>query len=77
MEIKVLYFGVLAEVTQTMFRQYSGIISFSHLMQRINDEYPDFAHYTYRIAVNSELQNEEPQLKNNDEVAFLPPFAGG
>lgn len=77
MEIRVLFFGVLAEVTHTMFRHYREIASFSHLMHRITDEFPEIVHYDYRIAVNSELINDEPALKNNDEVAFMPPFAGG
>lgn len=77
MDIRVLFFGVLAEVTQTMFRHYRDITSFRHLMNRITDEFPEFVHYDYRIAVNSELVNDEPVLKNNDEVAFMPPFAGG
>ena len=77
MEIKVLFFGVLAEVTQTMFRHYRDVISYKDLINRIQDEYPEMVHYNYRIAVNSEIVNEEPELKNMDEVAFMPPFAGG
>jgi len=77
MEIKVLFFGVLAEVTQTMFRHYRDVSSFSDLKHRMEDEFPEIAHYDFRIAVNSELINEEPVLKNNDEVALMPPFAGG
>jgi molybdopterin converting factor small subunit len=77
MEIKVLFFGVLAEVTQTMFRHYRDVISYKDLINRIQDEYPEMVHYNYRIAVNSEIVNEEPELRNMDEVAFMPPFAGG
>lgn len=77
MKIKVLFFGVLAEVTQTMFIHYSDVSSFSDLKHRIEDEFPEIVHYDFRIAVNSVLINDEPELKNNDEVAFMPPFAGG
>ena len=77
MEIKVLFFGVLAEVTQTMFRHYRDVISYSDLINRIQDEFPEIVHYNYRVAVNSEIVNESPVLKNMDEVAFMPPFAGG
>ena len=72
-----MFFGVLTEVTQTMFRHYRDIISYKDLINRIQDEYPEMVHYNYRIAVNSEIVNEEPELKNMDEVAFMPPFAGG
>lgn len=77
MEIKVLFFGVLAEVTQTMYKHYRNVLSFSDLMHRIQDEFPEMVHYDYRIAVNSEMVNEDPELKDMDEVALLPPFAGG
>jgi molybdopterin synthase sulfur carrier subunit len=77
MEIRVLFFGVLAEVTQTTFKHYRDIVSFSDLRHRIEDEFPEIVHYDYRIAVNSEIINEEPVLKHLDEVAFMPPFAGG
>jgi len=60
-----------------MFRHYSDVSSFSDLKHRIEDEFPEIVHYDFRIAVNSQLMNDEPELKNNDEVAFMPPFAGG
>jgi len=77
MEIKVLFFGVLAEVTKTGFKHYRDITSFSDLKLRIHDEFPELIHYTYRMALNNNIINEEPELENEDEVAFLPPFAGG
>jgi molybdopterin converting factor small subunit len=77
MEINVLFFGVLAEVTQTMFKHYRNVMSFGDLMHRIQDEFPEIVHYNYRIAVNSEMVNGDPELKDMDEVAFMPPFAGG
>ncbi|MDQ1332318.1 MAG: hypothetical protein QG576_352 [Bacteroidota bacterium] len=72
-----MFFGVLAEVTNTRFKHYHGITSFNDLKLRIQDEFPEIVHYNYRIALNSELINEDPELKSEDEIAFLPPFAGG
>lgn len=77
MEIKVLFFGVLAEVTKTGFKHYRDITSFSDIKLRIKDEFPEIIHYKYRIALNSKIINEDPILKNGDEIAFMPPFAGG
>ena len=31
----------------------------------------------FRIAVNNRLESDEPVLSDGDEVAYLPPFAGG
>jgi sulfur-carrier protein len=77
MEIKVLFFGVLAEVTGTSFKHYSGVSTLGDLRLRIRDDFPEIEHYNFRIACNNEIINGEASLKAGDEVAFLPPFAGG
>lgn len=77
MEIQVLFFGVLVEVTQTAFKHYRGVTSFADLKMRIGDDFPEIAHYNFRIALNNELINEDPILKDGDEIAYMPPFAGG
>lgn len=77
MEIKVLFFGVLSEITGTTFRTYSSVSSFGDLMLRIRDEFPEISHYKYRICHNSVIMATEPFLNEGDEIAFLPPFYGG
>jgi molybdopterin converting factor small subunit len=77
MEITVLFFGVLAEVTRTPVRQYSNVNSFTDLKLRITDDFPELIHYNYRISVNHELVNHDPLLKDGDQVAYMPPFTGG
>jgi len=77
MEISVLFFGVLAEVTGTRNKYYRDIKSFDDLNHRIEDDFPEIIHYNFRIAVNNEITNENPLLCDGDEVACLPPFAGG
>jgi sulfur-carrier protein len=77
MIIKVLFFGVLAEVTGTGFKHYTEAGSVSDLRMKIADEFPEMVHYTYRISVDNELIDDDRELKDGSEVAFLPPFAGG
>ncbi len=77
MIIKVLFFGVLAEVTKTSFKHYSEVKSISDLKTKIEDEFPEIVHYDFRISVNNELIDNDPELKDGYEVAFMPPFAGG
>jgi len=72
MTIIVLFFGVLAEVTRTPFRQYSNVNSFADLKLRITDDFPELVHYNYRISVNHELVNHDPLLKDGDQVAYMP-----
>ena len=77
MDISVLFFGVLFRVTGTSRKHYRDIKSFGDLKHRIWDEFPEIVHYNFRIAVNNKLVNEDPLLSPGDEVAYLPPFAGG
>ena len=77
MQVKVLFFGVLSEVAGTDCRHYSDVKSVNDLRLRILDEIPEIEHYNYRISLNNEIINSDMSLKDNDEVALLPPFAGG
>jgi len=77
MEIHVLFFGVLSEVTGTHRKHYRDISSFGDLKHRIEDDFPDIVHYNFRFAVNNRIVNDDPLLRHDDEVACLPPFAGG
>jgi molybdopterin converting factor small subunit len=77
MEVKVLFFGVLAEVTGAALKHYSDVGLMSDLKHRISDDYPEIVHYNFRIALNSQIIEGEQQLKDGDEIAYLPPFAGG
>jgi sulfur-carrier protein len=77
MKVKVLFFGVLAQVTGTNLKHYQDVKSIGDLMLRIQDDFPEVVHYNYRISLNSEIVDNEPSLNDGDEVALLPPFAGG
>lgn len=77
MQVKVLFFGVLAEVTGTNNKHYREVMSIDDLKLRIEDDFPEFVHYNYRISLNSEIINDNTKLSDKDEVAFMPPFAGG
>jgi molybdopterin synthase sulfur carrier subunit len=77
MKVKVLFFGVLSEVTGTGIREYSDVKSFEHLKKNIADDFPEINHYQFKVAVNNALVNNDAVLADGDEIAFLPPFAGG
>jgi molybdopterin synthase sulfur carrier subunit len=77
MEVKILFFGVLAEVTGTNCKQYRGVKSIGDLKLRIQDDFPEVVHYNFRISLNNEIIDNDPKLKDGDEVALMPPFAGG
>jgi molybdopterin converting factor small subunit len=77
MQVKVLFFGILSEVAGTDCRHYSDVWSTDGIKMRILDEFPEIEHYNYRISLNNEIINSDMSLKDSDEVALLPPFAGG
>jgi molybdopterin synthase sulfur carrier subunit len=77
MEVKVLFFGVLSEVSGTAVKHYQNVRSVSDLKRRIQDDVPELAHYNFRISVNSMITDDDLLLKTGDEIALLPPFAGG
>jgi molybdopterin converting factor small subunit len=77
MKVTVLFFGVLAELTDTVVKDYREVKSVSDLRLRLEDDFPEIVHYKFRISLNNEIINNDPLLNDGDEVALLPPFAGG
>jgi sulfur-carrier protein len=77
MEVKVLFFGVLADVTGTNCKHFRNVRSTGDLMLRIKDDFPEVVHYDYRIAHNNVFTDNDLLLNDGDEVALIPPFSGG
>jgi molybdopterin synthase sulfur carrier subunit len=77
MEVKVLFFGVLTEVTGTSIKHYRNVKSIGSLKLRLIDDYPEIIHFDFRIALNNEMINSDHELNEGDEIALMPPFAGG
>ena len=48
MEVKVLFFGVLAEVSGTSIKHYQDVKSINDLRHRIQDDFPEIVHYNFR-----------------------------
>jgi molybdopterin synthase sulfur carrier subunit len=77
MKVKVLFFGVLSEVSGTGIKFYEDVKSTDHLNFRVSDDFPEMVHYKFKISVNNNIINSDTNLNDGDEIAFLPPFAGG
>jgi molybdopterin converting factor small subunit len=77
MTVKVLFFGILEEVVGTNCKHYREIKSIGDLKLRLEDDFPEIAHYNFRIAHNNEIINGDSLLNDGDEIALLPPFTGG
>ncbi len=77
MNIKVLYFGVIADITGKQEDSFSEFASVKNLLNFLENRFPDLKRSKYQISVNQEIKKEEFIFNNNDEVALLPPFSGG
>ncbi|MEX0998043.1 MAG: MoaD/ThiS family protein [Flavobacteriaceae bacterium] len=77
MNITILFFGQLAEVTGTSSLKLSGISDTDELKNTLRKQFPALEGLTYSIAVNKKMIQQKTTLKHEDEVALLPPFSGG
>ncbi len=77
MDIKILFFGVIADITSLDEISFSNVQDTDTLNEILLEKYPDIAKYKYLLSVNHEIIKDNKSLNNNDEVALLPPFAGG
>lgn len=77
METKVLFFGELADLVGNHIMCFQKSDNVTSLEKELLSRFPALKNKTYRIAVNMELISGNRDLKVGDEIAILPPFAGG
>ena len=85
MKIKVLFFGSIRELTGSskmdieLELKPSQNITTNDLLNQLISIYPsiDLARDQLSIAVNQQYCKSPVKLKENDEVALLPPISGG
>jgi molybdopterin synthase sulfur carrier subunit len=79
MTLNVKYFGAITDVTgknEETFQSDSDVY-LKEMQTKLEEQYPKIKSITYSIAVNQTVQNGDVRLNDNDELALLPPFAGG
>jgi sulfur-carrier protein len=79
MKIKLLFFGALTDVVgaQEQMIDVDDNLDITYLNLDLLSRYPSLSNFKYKIALNKMVVDKDQKLKNGDEVAFLPPFAGG
>jgi len=80
MLVTIKYFGMLTEHTKLQeepIKISSKTTSIQELENTIILKYPSLQSSTYNIALNQKIVDKKQLLNNGDELAFLPPFAGG
>lgn len=76
MQIQIMSFGQIAEVTGTN-RFSLNAVDTNGLRKALEDTYPGLQQKTYAIVINRKLVTENTLLTQDAEVALLPPFSGG
>ncbi len=77
MEIHILAFGQLADITGKTAWIISGIKNTDDLMMAMAEQFPALSAVNYSIAVNKHIVHNNTILKQDDTVALLPPYSGG
>jgi molybdopterin converting factor small subunit len=75
--MKVLLFGVLADVVGESFIEIDMVNDVETMKENILSKFPLLNNYNFMIAVNKEKVETNISLNAGDEIALLPPFAGG
>lgn len=74
--MKVLLFGVIAEMAGTD-RLDLEASSLAELRQRLCERIPELPGLSHSIAVDRTIVHADRPLAGSEEIAVLPPFAGG
>ena len=80
MILNIKYFGVLADITKKKEEQLvldESNLTVNSLKSKIESVYQELQKNSYSIAVNQTMAGMDVTVKDQDVIAFLPPFAGG
>ncbi len=74
--MKVLLFGMIAEKAGTTELEMNG--PSTHALKReLERRIPGLDRMSYAMAVDRRIVNQDAPLTGAEEIALLPPFAGG
>jgi molybdopterin synthase sulfur carrier subunit len=80
MQINLKYFGLVADQTkkkEEVILFDGNSVTLLEVQKRLHENYPELTTTVYSFAVNQTLTQGDTSVNNLDEIALLPPFAGG
>lgn len=77
MQVEVILFGQLADITRREKILVSDVIDTNGLVKAIEAQYPAMAGAKYIIAADKKVINSNTPINEKTELALLPPFSGG
>jgi molybdopterin synthase sulfur carrier subunit len=79
MDIKIKFFGILAETTgiEEKIIDLASNTNTDAVKLHFESLYPKLKNQNFQLAINQQIAKANTNIKQGDEIAFLPPFAGG
>ncbi|MCB9235258.1 MAG: MoaD/ThiS family protein [Bacteroidia bacterium] len=77
MKIRILLFGQVQEAAGRAEMELENIASLAELRTILSQKIPLLTQINYLTALNQEVVKGDAGLKDGDEIAIMPPFAGG
>ena len=77
MEINIIAFGQIVELTGSQSWKISGVKTTDELMRKLAEQFPLLSKINFIMAVNKNVIINNTELNPNDTVALLPPYSGG
>lgn len=75
--MQIFLYGQLAEAAGQKRVEIQDKQNSSDLIQLLEQRFPELREFDYVMAVNRDIVEEDCELDPNDEIALLPPYAGG
>jgi len=75
--INLIYFGSVMDITGVTSERVDSPATLNELNELLISRFPGLSVISYRLSVNRQLITGNRQLVDGDEIALLPPFAGG
>ena len=77
MQVNVLIFGPLKDITGTGKCVVNDVADTDQLIKKMKGMYPALADMQYLVAVEKDIVHGNTSLLDNYTVAMLPPYSGG
>lgn len=80
MTVTLKYFGLIADITnisEELICLEKRNFTTKDLMYELYEKYAGLQNVSFAIAVNKTIELTEIEIKDQDIIALLPPFAGG
>jgi molybdopterin synthase sulfur carrier subunit len=77
MTVNILFFGALVEVTKVSSMVLNDVTKSDDVIELLHKKFPLLCHYKFSLALNQNFLTDNETLHDGDELALLPPFAGG